>query len=134
VSRGYAGNLDGKKIVVGSGDGHTYGLILVEGILKNMGAQIINGGVNMEPVHMLNLADEEDCDTVMVSLHNGQALDYGKQIKKLADTRNKTYTLNLGVKLYSILPGESEPTDVTGILEDLGLIASNDVAAVIDIM
>jgi hypothetical protein len=134
VSRGYVGKLDGKKIVVGSGDGHTYGLILVEGILINMGAQVINGGVDMEPVHMLNLADEEDCDTVMVSLHNGQALDYGKQIKKLADTRNKTYTLILGGKLYSILPGESEPTDVTGILEELGVIASNDIAAVIDII
>jgi hypothetical protein len=70
----------------------------------------------------------------MVSLHNGQALDYGKQIKKLADTRNKTYTLILGGKLYSILPGESEPTDVTGILEELGVIASNDIAAVIDII
>ncbi len=134
VSRGYAGKLDGKKIVVGSGDGHTYGLILVEGILKNMGAQVINAGVDMEPVHMLNLADEEDCNTVMVSLHNGQALDYGKQIKKLTNTRNKTYTLILGGKLYSILPGESEPTDVTGKLEDLGLIASNDIAAVIDII
>ena len=49
--------LKGKKIVIGSGDAHTYGILLVEGVLKAMGATVISGGVDMDAVDMLDLAD-----------------------------------------------------------------------------
>ena len=42
------GSLTGKTIVVGSGDAHTYGLVLVEGVLQEMGAETVNAGVDME--------------------------------------------------------------------------------------
>lgn len=52
-------DLKGKKIVIGSADAHTYGAMLVEGVLTAMGATIINGGVDMDLADMLDLADEE---------------------------------------------------------------------------
>lgn len=55
---GLQGSLDGKRIVIGSGDTHTYGIILVEGVLSAMGAEVINGGVDMDPINILDLADE----------------------------------------------------------------------------
>lgn len=118
--------LSGKKIVIGSGDAHTYGIILVEGVLSAMGATVISGGVDMDAVDMLDLADEEGTDLIGVSCHNGQALDYGKQMLQLASERGREYTFMMGGKLNAILPGHSEPTEIGDMLEELGIHVSND--------
>ncbi len=123
--------LKGKKIVIGSGDAHTYGILLVEGVLKAMGATVISGGVDMDAVDMLDLADEEGTSYIGVSCHNGQALDYGKQMLQLAEERGKEYFFFMGGKLNAILPGHSEPTEIGDMLEELGIEASNELARTI---
>lgn len=121
------GSLKGKKIVLGSGDAHTYGLVLVEGVLKEMGADTVNAGVDMDPIDMLDLADEEDTCLIGVSCHNGQALDYGRQLTALAKERGKTYWIFMGGKLNAILPGGSEPVEIADQLEELGIHSENDI-------
>lgn len=126
--------LNNKKIIVGSGDSHAYGLILVEGVLNSMGANVISGGVDMDAVDMLDLADEEGSKFIGVSCHNGQALDYGKQMLELAKERNKEYIIFMGGKLNAILPGHSEPMEIGHMLEELGIDASNDLACIIELI
>lgn len=120
--------LEGKKIVVASGDAHTYGLVLVEGVLKDMGATVVNGGVDMDAVDMLDLADEEGTRFIGVSCHNGQALDYGRQLIELAKQRAREYWIFMGGKLNAILPGHSEPTEIGELLQRMGIHAENDIA------
>ncbi len=88
--------LKGKRIAIASADAHTYGLILAEGVLSAAGAQIINGGVDMDAADLLDLADEEGVKHIGISCHNGQALDYGKQILRLAKDRGKEYFIFMG--------------------------------------
>lgn len=126
------GSLAGKKVVVGSGDAHTYGLILVEGVLKEMGAETFNAGVDMDAVDMLDLADEVGTKFIGISCHNGQALDYGRQLTELAKERGKEYWFFMGGKLNAILPGHSEPVDISERLEELGIHASNDMRITVD--
>lgn len=124
---GLKDSLRGKKVVVASGDCHTYGLLLVEGILNDMGAQTVNGGVDMDPINLLDLADEEGTPLLGISCHNGQALDYARQLRQLAGERkNKQYFMFMGGVLNSILPGDSAPVDVTDMVNELGVFASND--------
>jgi hypothetical protein len=123
---GLGGSLTGKKIIVGSGDAHTYGLLLVEGVLGSMGATVINGGVDLNAIDALDLADEESTNIIGISCHNGQALDYGKQIQELAGKRGKKYHIFMGGKLNAILPGHSEPTEIRQLLRDIGIFAEND--------
>ena len=120
--------LKGKKVVAASGDAHTYGLVLVEGVLNDMGAEVINGGVDMDPVDMLDLADEENIRFIGISCHNGQALDYGRQILELAKKRRKDYWIFMGGKLNAILPGDSEPVEIGDKLMEMGIHAENDIA------
>lgn len=127
-------DLTGKKIVIGSGDAHTYGIILVEGVLKAFGADVVNGGVDMDAIDMLDFADEEGCVNVAISCHNGQALDYGRQLLQLAKERGIKYNFFIGGKLNAILPGHSEPTDIADMLLDLGVYAYNDLADTIDVL
>ena len=126
------GSLNEKTIVVGSGDAHTYGLVLVEGVLQEMGAETVNAGVDMDAVDMLDLADEVDTPFVGISCHNGQALDYGRQLVELAKERGKEYWIFMGGKLNAILPGHSEPIEINDMLEELGIHASNDIKITVE--
>jgi len=130
-SDGFEGALAGKKIVVASGDAHTYGLILIEGVLTEMGAIAINGGVDMDPVDALDLADEEGATVIGISCHNGQSLDYGKQITELAKDRNRQYWIFMGGKLNAILPGDSEPVEIDHMLTDMGIHSENDISVTV---
>jgi methylmalonyl-CoA mutase cobalamin-binding subunit len=131
---GLGGSLKDKKIIVASADAHTYGLILVEGVLNSLGAEVINGGVDTDAADLLDLADEEKTDTVCISCHNGQALDYGRQLAQLAKERNKDYKMFMGGVLNSILPGDSEPTDVSEMLREIGIKAENDLLVSVKLM
>ena len=97
--------LKGKKVAVVSGDGHTYGLIVVDSVLSAMGAEVINGGVDVDPPTALDLADEEGVKYIGISVHNGQGLDYAEQILDLAAKRGREYHIFMGGKLNAILPG-----------------------------
>ena len=123
---GMGGSLSGRKIVIASGDAHAYGLMLVDGVLRAMGAQTVNIGVDMDPVDVLDAADEDGTPYVGVSCHNGQALDYGRQLLQLAEARGRDYVFFMGGKLNTILPGDAEPTEVGGMLCDMGIQADND--------
>lgn len=131
MQSGFQESLKGRKIVVASGDAHTYGLILVDGVLTAMGATVINGGVDMDAIDVLDLADEEGINVVGISCHNGQALDYGKQLVQLAKERKKSYFIFMGGKLNTILPGHSEPTEIEDMLKELGICATNELAETI---
>lgn len=134
-SKGYRPDLlEGKKVVLGSGDAHAYGLLLVKAVLSQFGADVISGGVGMDAIDMLDFADEEGTDIVAVSCHIGEALDYSKQLIQLAEDRGKHYNFFMGGKLNAILPGHSEPTEVGDMIEELGVINSNDFERMLDIM
>ena len=118
--------LAGRRVAVVSGDGHTYGLILVDTVLSEMGAEVINGGVDVDPQTALDLADEEGVKCIGISVHNGQGLDYAKQILDLAAKRGKNYRFFMGGKLNAILQGDSVPTDVTDKINALGVLGTED--------
>lgn len=124
---GLKGSLTGKKIVVASGDAHAYGLILIEHVLTEMGAAVVNGGVDTDAADMIDLADEEGTAFIGISCHNGQALDYGRQIIELAKEREKSYFIFMGGKLNAILPGDSEPVEIGHLLQEMGIHAENDI-------
>ena len=124
--------LKGRSIVIASADAHTYGLLLVEGVLGMSGAHVINGGVDMHAADILDLADEEGTNILGVSCHNGQALDYGRMLVNLARERGREYFIFMGGVLNAILPGRTEPTDVSQMLKDIGIFAQNDLVKTVE--
>lgn len=131
---GFIKSLKGRKVILGSADTHVYGIMLVNDILSKQGANIHFGGVDMTPVDFLDLADEADTLDIGISCHNGQALDYAYQIQKLAKDRKKKYRIFMGGKLNSILPGDTEPSNVSDTLNELGIISTNDIISIVKIL
>jgi len=124
--KGYSGALQDRKVIVASADGHSYGLLLVETVMNEMNATVVNGGVDMEPETILDLADEEGTDIILVSVHCGQVLDYCRQLVQLIEQRTRSYHIFVGGMLNALLPGHTEPVDVTRELLELGVYPSND--------
>lgn len=129
--QGYNAPLKGHKVIAVSADGHSYGLMLVDNVLSEMGGTVINGGVDMEPAAVLDLADEEGTPFIAISAHNGQGVDYSKQIMELAKERGREYTIHMGGMLNTLLPGYSEPVDATDLINATGVRASNDLSELI---
>jgi methylmalonyl-CoA mutase cobalamin-binding subunit len=131
MQQGFKSALKGKKIIAVSADGHSYGLMLVDEVLRELNASVVNGGVDMEPAAVLDLADEEGTRFIFISVHCGQVLDYCKQILELAKKRGRKYHIFVGGMLNAMLPGNTEPVDVTDKLLELGIYPSNDLASAV---
>ena len=80
----------------------------------------------MEAAFVLDLADEEDADVVIVSVHCGQSLDYAKLVSEISQKRNKKYNVVMGGMLNAMLPGYTEPVDVADLINEIGVFATND--------
>lgn len=130
--KGYVGTMTGKRILVGSMDCHIYGIRFVSNVLTAMGAEVVMGGVDNTCQSILDIADEQGINIIGISTHNGQSLGIAQQMKAVMAERNKKYTIFMGGVLNTILPGNSEPSDVTTMINDLGMLAANDLKVTID--
>jgi len=117
ISKEEFANLKGKRILVLSGDAHWYGMFVVSEVLAGLGVDVIDGGVGLDPIDALDLADESGVNTIAISVHNGQALDYAGQLVTLAEKRNTKYHFFMGGKLNGIVGDNQEPGDVTELVE-----------------
>lgn len=125
-------DLAGRKLVCASADGHSYGLMLIDSVYSALHATVINGGVDMEPAALLDLADEEGADCVCISTHCGQCLAYAQKLVQLAKTRGKRYYMMMGGMFTALLPGHKLPVDVRDYVNETGVFASNEIADQID--
>ncbi len=121
-----------KKLLVASADAHWYGKFVVIGVLAGLGSDIVDGGVGLDPIDVLDLADEAGIRDICISLHNGQVLNYMKEIIQLAEYRSKDYNFYVGGVLNGILEGEEVPVDVTGLVEELGVHTAQTVESLIE--
>lgn len=121
----------GKKITVGSTDTHEFGLYVVSSVLEELGARVINGGVDLDAEEILDLAYEAATPYIVVSTHNGLCLDYGKHLMELAKQRNQQVKVFMGGRLNGIVEGSTEPIDVSDRLIELGISPCNEVSDLI---
>lgn len=121
----------GKKIIVGSTDTHEFGLYVVSSVLEDLGAKVINGGVDLDAEEILGLASEAATPYIVISTHNGLCLDYGKHLMELVKQRNQHVKVFMGGRLNGILDGGTEPIDVSDQLIELGISPCKEVSDLI---
>lgn len=130
---GYAEELRKKRICVVSGDVHYAGALVIAEVLEKLGADVVHGGDSIEAIDALDLADEYGITDLCISLHNGQALDYARLLVELASKRNKDYRVFMGGVLTSFInETDTEPTDVTREIQDMGIVTSDTVEELLE--
>ena len=118
----------GKRVCVVSGDMHYFGAFVIRKVLQRLGADVIDGGNSMDAVDVLDIADEYGITDICISLHNGQALEYSRLLIQLAEKRNRTYRFFMGGVLTSLVnEGDTEPTDVTDMIQKMGIMTTDNI-------
>ena len=122
-SEGLGDAIRGSRWVIGSADSHSFGVFVLGEVLREFGAHVVDGGVDLSPERMLALAREHQGARIAVSAHNGQCLGWGMRLVDLARERGEEYDVFMGGRLNGMLPGEVAPADVSTLLEELDIAA-----------
>lgn len=115
------------KPVVGSTDIHGYALDLVVEALRALDIEPIVAGVDVDPDTFAELAQRHGATVVLVSTHNGMALDYAKRLQREFQARDLAIPIAMGGKLNQDSPEASAPVDVSDDLGRLGIHVCDDI-------
>lgn len=112
--------LEGRRILIASTDVHEHAITIMHELLTRAGAEIVNLGAETGPHQIACAADSGKVKAVMISTHNGMALEYAKSLK----TELNELKIDLPVVMGGILNQKVEdaalPVDVTSDLKALG--------------
>lgn len=118
------------RVMVASSDVHEHGKLVVEQLLTECGAAIVDGGASMSPSELARRAEAEGVDAIALSTYNGIALDF---FDKLSEELNGTVPILIGGRLNQISEGSNSslPVDVTEMLRDRGALICETVEAAV---
>jgi len=120
---GLGASLCGRRIVVGSSDTHTFGLHVLSEVLEAVGAEVVNGGRDLDEVNFVQLARDSRPAAIAISTHNGQCLQFSRNLKKLMKDSGISCPVFLGGQLNGYVSSDDKlPRDVTPQLRELGVV------------
>lgn len=122
------------KPVVGSTDIHGYALDLVVEALRALDIEPIVAGVDVDPDTFAELAQRHGAKAVLVSTHNGMALDYAKRLQREFQARDLAIPIAMGGKLNQDSPEASAPVDVSDDLARLGIHVCDDIDGLLAVL
>ena len=113
--------IKGRKIIVGSADTHEFGLYVLNKVVNEVGGKAVDGGVDLDPEQVLDLAAEEGTPYIAVSIHNGQCVGWGEQLMREAMRRGQEVKVFMGGILNTMDESSTEPVDASEKLIELGI-------------
>jgi methylmalonyl-CoA mutase cobalamin-binding subunit len=131
--RGLAKAVNDRSFIVASGDTHFYGKFVLGGVLRELGAEVIDAGVGCDPEALVGLLDgRSETTSLAVSLHNGQCLAYSKRLMEILTASGRRTDVFVGGRLNAIFPGESEPRDAVAELREIGVVPCATVSDLVE--
>jgi methylmalonyl-CoA mutase cobalamin-binding subunit len=127
-AHGIADAVRGRRFIVGSSDTHVFGKFVVASVLRALGAEVIDAGVDRTPEDFADLlARQGEHAALAISTHNGQCVRYTERLMEILRERSPRAPVFIGGKLNSIERGDSEPRDATDLLRRAGVIPCSTV-------
>ena len=112
--------LDGRRILIASTDVHEHAIMIIHRLLAEAGADMINLGAETDPGQIISDALNCNAEAILISTHNGMALDYARRLKEEMARRRTDIPVVLGGILNQKIESQSLPVDVSGDLKKLG--------------
>jgi methylmalonyl-CoA mutase cobalamin-binding subunit len=121
--RGIAAAVRGRRVIVGSSDTHFFGKFVVAAVLRELGAEVVDAGVDRNPEDLVALLARYEDDTALaVSTHNGQCVGYAERLMEILRQSNRQPAVFIGGRLNSLEGNDSEPRDATDLLRRVGVV------------
>jgi methylmalonyl-CoA mutase cobalamin-binding subunit len=117
-------HLSGHRILLSSTDVHEHAIIILESLLREAGAEVVYLGAEKDTEDIIRAIAQKKFDIVLISTHNGMALDYGKRLRKELDARSIRIPVIMGGVLNQKFEDQVLPVDVSSQLLRLGFRVS----------
>ncbi len=113
--------VEGRRIVVASTDVHQHAAGALSQLLSEAGAVVINLGAEQDPQSLVDAIQAHSAELLMLSTHNGMALDYAKQLKHRLDQASLSVPVIIGGVLNQKVEQHALPVPVIDELVALGM-------------
>ena len=112
--------LRGKRLLVASSDVHEHAAGALAELLAEAGAEVIYLGAEQDPSDLAAAIKGRGVDALLLSTHNGMALEYGRRLKSLLESESLQVPVIMGGVLNQKVEGEALPVGVVEELKALG--------------
>lgn len=110
----------GLCLLLASSDVHEHAIHALGQLLSEAGARVINLGPEQNPGQIARAAVEQEADGILLSTHNGNALEYGKRLKECLGELKCRAPVIVGGVLNQKVDDDALPVPVNGELKKLG--------------
>ena len=111
----------GRCFVVASSDVHEHAAGALAQLLSEAGASVIYLGAEQNPSDLVAALDRQPVDALLLSTHNGMALDYARQLRAQLDAASLSPTVIMGGVLNQKIDDQALPVPVFEELKALGM-------------
>jgi len=111
----------GRRLLLASTDVHEHAIGALSQLLSEAGAIVTNLGAEQAPDQIGKRLREDTVDAVLLSTHNGMALEYAQQLKLELDSSQFELPILMGGVLNQKVDGEALPLPVVEELKQLGI-------------
>jgi len=117
----FRARIKGKSFMVASSDVHEHAAGALAQLLSEAGASVVYLGAEQNPDDLIAALQANPVDALLLSTHNGMALEYARQLKQLLETASLTLPVIMGGVLNQKTAGHSLPLPVIDELKALGM-------------
>jgi methylmalonyl-CoA mutase cobalamin-binding subunit len=111
----------GLRLMVASSDVHEHAAGALAQLLGEAGAEVIYLGAEQDPQDLLDALRGQPVDALLLSTHNGMALEYASQLKRLFDAESIGLPVIMGGVLNQKVDDQALPVAVIEELKALGM-------------
>jgi methylmalonyl-CoA mutase cobalamin-binding subunit len=110
----------GKRFLLASSDVHEHAIGALAQLLGESGAEVVNLGAEQAPHDLVKQLNRQSADALLLSTHNGMALEYARELKSALDSNQITLPVVLGGVLNQKVDNQPLPVPVIEELKQLG--------------
>jgi methylmalonyl-CoA mutase cobalamin-binding subunit len=112
--------LEGRHFLIASTDVHEHAILIFDRILTEVGATMTYLGAEKNPDTIVLEACRHKVDAILLSTHNGMALEYAKMLKEELKKKKLELPVIMGGVLNQKVKDRPLPIDVSKDLKELG--------------
>ncbi|MEM7292778.1 MAG: cobalamin-dependent protein [Pseudomonadota bacterium] len=109
-----------QRLLLASSDVHEHAIGALAQLLSESGAEVINLGAEQNPEDIVSAVAQHSPDAILLSTHNGMALDYSQRLKALLDQQPRPVPVIIGGVLNQKVDHAELPVPVIDELTALG--------------
>jgi methylmalonyl-CoA mutase cobalamin-binding subunit len=117
----FRSRIRGSCFIVASSDVHEHAAGALAQLLSEAGASVIYLGAEQNPGDLVAALERQPVDALLLSTHNGMALDYARQLRQQLDALSLSPSVIMGGVLNQKIENQALPVPVFEELKALGM-------------